>query len=446
MTLKRGDTDETFLSMLLSSNLLFLCFLISKSIGGKHLSIHWKSVILKLSLILSIVPLAFFVDLLKLRLKTLIGPINNSNLVLSGQDKILILSPEGFDMTLPLKSEILVITLWGFIGLCIFILRILHYYVQRRRITQSMHLSDSREIDEVLQRCIKRLDLKCNVALYINVVRASPFTTGIWKPIIVIPAKFNPPELELILLHELCHIKSRDNIYGFLRLFTLSLYWFNPLIYMMDYHIEKTAELCCDAKVVALNMKMDKSYYCHLIVDMAGFNNKNKTYEYSFSRHGKDIEERVRNIMKTNKTNKRGKVCSVILAGCMVLCSSIPVLAYQAPQTMEIQRKNHTPVGINSSFIVEFQTDSKSPIVDKIVFDRQFTDINGHIYNADKLNDDERFGCKEHTYVDGTYSVHDLHDDGSCTKEYYYAERCTKCGSITVGDLYKTVNYVKCSH
>lgn len=145
-------------------------------------------------------------------------------------------------MTVPLKLEILGLTLWSFIGLFIFMLRILNYFVKRRQIIQSMCPSNTPATNDVMYSCMRKLNLKGCVTLYRNSTGGAPFTTGIGKPIIAIPENFNSSEFELVLCHELCHIKNRDNIYSFIRLFTLSLYWFNPLFYVMDYYIEKTAE------------------------------------------------------------------------------------------------------------------------------------------------------------------------------------------------------------
>lgn len=169
---------------------------------------------------------------------------------------------------------------------------------------------------------------------------------------------------------------------------------------------------------------MDKSTYCHLIVNMAGGGNKNKTYENSFSPYEKDVRERVINIMKTNDTTQKRNVCSAILACCLIMCSSIPVLAYQAPQMMEIQYENHTPVDIDPSFIVEFQADYETPTLDKIVYNRQFTDINGQIYHADNLDHGLTI----------LFSTHDEKLLAECSRIFYVKQGNLYCQSAEFPD------------
>lgn len=62
-----------------------------------------------------------------------------------------------------------------------------------------------------------------------------PISTGLWTPLVILPAKLyqNVGEKELrgILLHELAHIYHRDHVLGLLQRVSKALYWWNPFVY-----------------------------------------------------------------------------------------------------------------------------------------------------------------------------------------------------------------------
>lgn len=53
-----------------------------------------------------------------------------------------------------------------------------------------------------------------------------------------------------LLLHELAHLRRGDHWVRFLELVTLSLYWWNPIVWLARREIHRYEEECCDALVV----------------------------------------------------------------------------------------------------------------------------------------------------------------------------------------------------
>lgn len=434
---------KLFLTMLFSSNLLFICYLI---LGRRNFSIGFKNFILKLALLFSIVPVAF----LKVILEIIKNCISESNTplesVISGKGDLFIVSQKGFNMTVPLKIKIFIVGIWFIIGITIFLYRIHRYFLQKKKIIKFMTQDTNKETHELLDKYKKELNIHRQIRLFVSDVRASPFTTGIWTPIVVIPSDFTLPEVGLIIKHELNHIKQGDNIYGFLRLFTLSLYWFNPLAYLMDYHLEKNSELNCDVKVVSYYDKEKRSSYSKLIVKIASLKSYNEAYLYNFSKQSNDIKERVLNIMYKKKLTKKEWIISVLLTICMIFVSGVPVFAYEVPNVLGIE-KNKIAYNIGIDNTIGFHTDDAEGYqFENILYDKQFIDSYGNIYNAEDIYGQSRFWCDQHSYVNGTFTDHLKKNNGGCKMEYYEAQRCSVCGYIVVGDLQKTVEYVVCPH
>lgn len=76
---------------------------------------------------------------------------------------------------------------------------------------------------------------------------AVPMLAGVWAPVLLIPADMEEDEmLEYALLHELIHHRRRDIWLKVCMVLTLSIHWFNPLMWWMVHQMERDVELACD--------------------------------------------------------------------------------------------------------------------------------------------------------------------------------------------------------
>lgn len=78
----------------------------------------------------------------------------------------------------------------------------------------------------------------------------SPFILGIVKPRIFLPASINEADIPYVLAHEQAHLKRRDHLWKPLGFLLLSIYWFNPLIWIAYILLCRDIELACDEKVI----------------------------------------------------------------------------------------------------------------------------------------------------------------------------------------------------
>lgn len=81
----------------------------------------------------------------------------------------------------------------------------------------------------------------------------TPFVMGIIKPVIYIPDYLEGDDAEYVLLHEECHIKRHDYAVKPAAYILLCIHWFNPLIWVAFYAMNKDMEMSCDEKVIAQN-------------------------------------------------------------------------------------------------------------------------------------------------------------------------------------------------
>ncbi|UCD53097.1 MAG: hypothetical protein JSW27_10730, partial [Phycisphaerales bacterium] len=80
-----------------------------------------------------------------------------------------------------------------------------------------------------------------------------PAVFGLVRPVLLIPADlvstWTRREARHILLHELAHIKRGDLLTHAVYMILMTLYWFNPLLWLIRKHLQHLRELCCDATV-----------------------------------------------------------------------------------------------------------------------------------------------------------------------------------------------------
>ena len=80
---------------------------------------------------------------------------------------------------------------------------------------------------------------------------ASPMVLGLVRPVLLLPEGALPAEeLEVVLRHELTHLRRHDVAYQALLLLARTVHWFNPLVWWMGREAGRSLELCCDDAVV----------------------------------------------------------------------------------------------------------------------------------------------------------------------------------------------------
>ncbi len=95
----------------------------------------------------------------------------------------------------------------------------------------------------------------------------TPFVLGLIKPKIYLPVGLNATERSYILLHEQTHIHRKDHIIKVLAFLTLSIHWFNPLVWIAFMLMSKDMELSCDERVLKeMNEDIKKPYANSLLL------------------------------------------------------------------------------------------------------------------------------------------------------------------------------------
>ncbi|WNS46223.1 M56 family metallopeptidase [Paenibacillus sp. MMS20-IR301] len=142
----------------------------------------------------------------------------------------------------------------------------------------------------------------------------SPLTYGIFRPVVLLPKAMdwsNEAQLRHILAHEFAHIRRFDALTKLLLAFTLAVYWFNPLVWLMVVLAGRDIELSCDEAVVKGLDAPAKTAYAMTLIGMEEKKSALTLLFNNFSKHS--IEERIVSVMKMKKTTVMGMTAALAL-------------------------------------------------------------------------------------------------------------------------------------
>lgn len=89
----------------------------------------------------------------------------------------------------------------------------------------------------------------------------TPFILGVIKPKIYMPANMEESDTEYVIAHENAHIERLDYLWKPFGFLLLSVYWFNPILWVAYILLCRDIELACDEKVIKeLGAEIKKPY------------------------------------------------------------------------------------------------------------------------------------------------------------------------------------------
>jgi beta-lactamase regulating signal transducer with metallopeptidase domain len=100
------------------------------------------------------------------------------------------------------------------------------------------------------ERIANALGLRREVLLRVSSAVAGPITIGALRAMVLLPVSavtlLGPDELEMVLAHELAHVRRADFLCNLLQTLVETLFFFHPAVWWMGKCIRHERELCCD--------------------------------------------------------------------------------------------------------------------------------------------------------------------------------------------------------
>lgn len=163
-----------------------------------------------------------------------------------------------------------------------------------------------------------RVSIKNEDGVYLCDNIPSPFVLGVIKPKIYIPSSLSEDSYQHVLLHERTHIAGKDNIIKPFAFFLLSVYWFNPLVWVAFILFCRDTEAACDEKAIKDYSDDMKKEYASSLLSCAVGGMRMSACPVAFGENG--VKQRIKAVMKNKKPAVIVSVAAVILAVLTAAC------------------------------------------------------------------------------------------------------------------------------
>lgn len=167
-----------------------------------------------------------------------------------------------------------------------------------------------------------RLKLRTAVILRDNIFQCetvhSPFVLGILKPRIYLPYTVDGVNLHHVVAHEQAHIRRKDHWWKPLGFLLLTVYWFNPLLWVAYCLLCRDIELACDEKVIAELGNEQRADYTQALVACSVNRRRIAACPLAFGEVG--VKERVKSIMNYRKPAFWIIVAAVVVCVAVAVC------------------------------------------------------------------------------------------------------------------------------
>ncbi|HEY8210447.1 MAG TPA: M56 family metallopeptidase [Myxococcaceae bacterium] len=143
--------------------------------------------------------------------------------------------------------------LWA-AGCALFLLKILAGRIGVRLLSRRALPVTHPDALAVLDRLRRRMGIRRSVTM-LQADRATlPMTWGTLHPVVLLPADahtWTADRLELVLLHELAHVRRFDALTQLVAQLACAVYWFHPLVWLAARKMRALREYACDDHVLA---------------------------------------------------------------------------------------------------------------------------------------------------------------------------------------------------
>ncbi|MDD3520905.1 MAG: M56 family metallopeptidase [Actinomycetota bacterium] len=151
------------------------------------------------------------------------------------------------------------------------------YYLKKLKCLENLHKCRNSEIISIVKKYSKAMKIRIPEIYFANGSNFGFFTIGLIKNIIILNGEIfnflNKNEKETIILHELSHIKRKDNILNILLYYFNLMNFYNPITYLAYSLIKAEQEKDCDRIVLQYSQKTNKEVAKNILTSIIKIKN-----------------------------------------------------------------------------------------------------------------------------------------------------------------------------
>lgn len=176
-----------------------------------------------------------------------------------------------------------------------------------------------------LRRNRVKYETECIIPVYVVEDLNSPCIFGIFRPSVYLnkSASLQTDSLDYIISHELFHYKHGDLIWSLLRCILVSVWWFNPLVWIGAYLSKQDCECACDESVMKNFRPEQRIEYGRVLISLVNSERPEiiGNISTSMTSGGKRLKERIILITKKPVNSVKLQIFMIIVILMATVCT-----------------------------------------------------------------------------------------------------------------------------
>jgi beta-lactamase regulating signal transducer with metallopeptidase domain len=145
-------------------------------------------------------------------------------------------------------------------------------FVRLRRLVRRSTVAADEQLDLSFLALCRRMSLAHMPRLHVSADETAPMVVGVLRPILVIPSSLTGARfkegMRSVLMHEIAHVRRKDTWLNCFQIVVSVIWWFNPLVWVLNGAIRRVREDCCDDVVLSYGTSGNGDY-CGVLLHAA---------------------------------------------------------------------------------------------------------------------------------------------------------------------------------
>lgn len=245
-----------------------------------------------------------------------------------------------------------VVVLWA-LGVALLSVRAFLGWIGAHRLVRLDTSQVSQSLQDILHKLMNSLEVRQAVQVLRSARVKVPTVVGWLKPVILLPVavinRLPEDQLEMIIAHELGHIRRYDYLLNLLQVVIETLFFYHPAVRWMSRQVRQEREHCCDDLVIAnCNQPV---LYARALANLEIMRDE-PVPAFAMAATGGDLIHRLHRIVRQDFPGKQSGLTQLA-----VMLGVATLVTVSANQGMEV-RNHFLEASSSSTQLVEFQEDA----------------------------------------------------------------------------------------
>lgn len=170
----------------------------------------------------------------------------------------------------------------------------------------------------------------------------TPFIMGIVHPKIYLPSGLSEQNRGYVIAHEKSHLRCKDHWWKPVAFLLLSVFWFNPLLWLAYFLFCRDIEYACDERVIQDYSLFDKKAYSSALLECSGGRKLVLSCPIAFGETA--VIQRIRNVLNYRKP----RLWIVLIA---LVAVAVTAVGFLTVPKKDVSRLQTMPEEVNLSII-----------------------------------------------------------------------------------------------